>query len=297
MLESRRPVFSYASPKEWTIVIPHYTNAERTLGLIGAIRSASPENSNPEVVVVDDCSPDGSGKILAQAQETLDFKLIVNSKNLGFGPALNRGAAIAMGRLIAFSNSDIEFDAEYPLCNVLDALSKALAEPDIGAAMPLIFNSALAEIENLNEIWANRGLLWLKRKPKREVNADLEDSVLCGAFFAMRRQDFQKLGGFDPIFAPYFWEDVELGARIEAAGMRVVACGESMVLHRHDGSIGPSAGSKKKWEVMRSNQLKFTRMWGAEYGVKAGGFWRSLRAFRSFAKREFGLGLEYIGLR
>ena len=267
------------------------------------------EANEPEIIVVDDASPDGSGSDLERDSGRLNFTLVSNALNLGFGPTVNRGASLASGEFIAVSNTDIEFTEEAPAHVVLERLASALGDQSIGAAMPCVYKTspAFLGVENLNEIWASRGLLWLRRLPKAKDlsaagetpsepgDASVLKTVLCGAFFVMRRRDFQQLGGFDPVYTPYYLEDVELGARIEAGGRSVVLCRDITILHRHNLSISERDEAGRQRNHYQRNQLTFTRAWGREYGVKSPRIWHFLRALRSFVKGEFRLGMNYLG--
>lgn len=327
----------------FSVLIPHYTNASRTLALVRAIRNAGcfepkrildnrgneNERENCEIVVVDDASPDGSGAELAHSAGELGFVFVANEQNRGFSRTNNRGAAIANGDILVFSNSDIGFAESVPPALVFDRLTRTFSDESIGAAMPLVYNTALGEVENANDLWANRGLLWLRRLPITRdlskwvldtIGADSNkqsdaialgysekntqsgdkivhsniDSVLCGAFFAVRRLLFLELGGFDPVFSPYYWEDVELGVRVGKRGMRVVLVTDTLVLHEHNRSISAAASEKRRWATMLANQLRITRMWGRDLGVRRMKLWHILRALRALIRGDFEMALKYF---
>jgi len=310
-------------------VIPHYTNAARTLKLVQAIRDADGDSGGGgagaagdiEIVVVDDASPDGSGAAIEDASGELGIVFLTNETNRGFSKTMNRGAALATGATLVFSNTDIEFTATAPPRAVLSALARALAHDRVGAAMPLVYNTALGEVENANDLWANRGLLWLRRLPatrelsERAIAAvdatdgghsisggesapagepERIDSVLCGAFFAMQRMLFLEMGGFDPAFSPYYWEDVELGVRIGIRGLSVALATDALALHEHNRSIGAAASEKRRWAAMQSNQLRITRMWGRKLGVRRMKPWHLLRALRALVRGDFDMAREYL---
>lgn len=298
-----------------SFVIPHYTNAERTLELARKI-SESLSGERAEIVIVDDASPDGSAETLKTQCGIEGFNLAVNETNYGFGATVNRGAAISGGEILFVVNSDVEFCGALPPMAVAEESARLLENDKTGAVMPLIFNTALGEVENLNRIWASRGLLWLKRLDEtkrftdyagrlisREEAQSGDDSygsgnsiksVLCGAFFAMRRMDYLRLGGFDTRFSPYYWEDVELSARIEESGKLVFATPASTVLHAHGKSIERVANDQTKWNVMLKNQVAFSRMWGEKYGIEFGGFWLALRGIRAAVRGQFELAGDYF---
>jgi len=306
---------SRTSTPRVSVVIPHYTNAEQTLALVQSLRCKGDDGElkarEIEIIIVDDASPDGSGQKLETERASLDFKLALNHSNLGFASTANRGASLASGTILVVSNSDIAFLNEASPISVIGELASQLGDTSIGAVMPLIYNTALSEVENLNSLWAHRGLLWLKRLdstaefsdyarlfPKEHPCSDeTVNTVLCGAFFAMRRVNFLRLGGFDPRFSPYYWEDVELGVRIAAGGARVAATTCAVVLHNHNRSIGSNTTESHRWRVMQQNQLLFTVMWGRKLGVTKMKMWHVLRAAKCFVEGELSLGLDFLGIK
>ena len=97
--------------------------------------SALAQNTEPcfELILVDNASPDDS---LARVEEQVASATVVrNTTNTGFGPASNQGAALARGRTLCFLNSDALVEPGW-----LPPLLETLAEPGVGAAVPLFLN-------------------------------------------------------------------------------------------------------------------------------------------------------------
>jgi GT2 family glycosyltransferase len=116
--------------------------------------------------------------------------------------------------------------------------------------------------------------------------------VLCGAAFACRRDQFLRLGGFDPRYQPFYWEDVGLGYQALAAGQRNVTVPGALVIHRHSESISRKVGERKLRYLLR-NQLRFVQAHRSQLRpeLKHEHLWWLLRSGRSLLQGD----LEFAG--
>ena len=96
-----------------SIIIPLYNEASvivRTLERLQAVKMPDFVRIT-EIIVVDDCSSDGSAKVVADLSAgRYSIKLIVNSKNLGKGGAVSEGVKAASGDTILVQDADLELD-------------------------------------------------------------------------------------------------------------------------------------------------------------------------------------------
>jgi hypothetical protein len=67
----------------------------------------------------------------------------------------------------------------------------------------------------------------------------------------------RELGGFDPVYFPFYWEDVDLGYRAWRRGWTVRYVPASIVHHRHRGTIGGRYGAGEVRRAMLKTQLLF----------------------------------------
>jgi len=100
-----------------SIIIPVYNEVLTLGGLIEKIRSVdlSLLNITTEIVVIDDCSQDGTLEVARKLAEEGKIRLIRQDKNQGKGAALQTGFLSAQGKIILIQDADLEYDPdEYP---------------------------------------------------------------------------------------------------------------------------------------------------------------------------------------
>lgn len=161
-----------------------------------------------------------------------EIKLINTGKNIGFGAACNAGAKIAQGEILCFLNPDTEIISE----NIGELLKKLEDNKKIAVIGPkLVMENgkiqwwcAGKEFTFWRLIKNNIGLIDSKKiwESEKEISADW----VSGAALFMKREVFEKVGGFDEDFFMYF-EDENLCRRIKKLGYEVLYCPEFSILH------------------------------------------------------------------
>lgn len=217
-----------------SIIIVNYNGFPELARCLNSLITSGEVGRN-EIIVVDNCSTDGSVEALKPTFPWV--KLVVNERNSGYGHGNNLGRFHANGKYLAFLNPDTEVTPGWlePLITVLDS------DPEVGLVTPRLHQKAEPEILNacghqvhLTGIVQCRGLgktgdLYRDRE---EVNA------VSGAAFVIRGELFDLLGGFDEPFFMYI-EDTDLSWRARLAGYSCVYVPESIVYHDYELSFGP----------------------------------------------------------
>jgi GT2 family glycosyltransferase len=224
-----------------------------------------------EVVVVGDQSepagmPPGDRRL----------RLVVHHGARGFAPACNAGARAARGRLLLFLNDDVRLGP-----GVLAALAAALDRPEVGAAGPDVHSRALGRSESGTVLRWQHGVLEA-RQEALAGSSPVEVPYLGGAALAVRRADFERLGGFDERLAPYYWEDVDLSLRLRRAiGPTVVTAATAE--HRHGVTIAREPEWRRRLAYERNRFLvSWRHLRGARWLSHLG--WLPVRAAASLLR-------------
>src|SRR6266852_3254794 len=113
-----------------SIVIPCYNEKNTIEKIVEAVRSAPIENK--EIIVVDDCSGDGTQAVLKEKVSRMVDRIIYHPVNRGKGAALRSGFAAATGEIILVQDADLEYNPEdYPV--LLEPLLSGKADAVFGS--------------------------------------------------------------------------------------------------------------------------------------------------------------------
>jgi GT2 family glycosyltransferase len=187
-----------------------------------------------EVVVVDNASTDDS---VAWIRATHPWvQVVALTENLGFAAGNNRGAEGATVDALVFLNNDTEPEAGW-----LEALvSAAHAEPSRAlVTSQLVYWSDPATIDSAGDgyLRCGGGFKVHHGQPTATAPGSREGFGACGAAFLIRREWFERLGGFDEtLFMVY--EDVDLSYRARLFGATVWYAADACVRHGGSASLG-----------------------------------------------------------
>lgn len=214
-----------------TIVIPTFENLDLTRQCLGAIAMTT-QLGTFELVVVDNGSRDGTREYLREQEADGRLRAVLNDENLGFAHACNQGAALARGDYVLFLNNDTIPRAGW-LAALVDA---AEADPEIGVlGSKLLY--ADGRVQHAGVVCGEREgdpfpyhVYLCQPADAPHVSRQRELQMVTGACLAIRRELFERVGGFDEAY----WnghEDLDLCLKARAAGAKVVYCPASVVTH------------------------------------------------------------------
>ena len=252
--EADKLVFPMPSEKPGvSILIPAYNQLTYTLNCLKSI--AENTDGDYEVVVIDDASTDETARVLSKVK---NLHLIVNEQNMGFIESCNRGARASKGKHILFLNNDTMVAKGW-----LPPLLELIRRKDVGAVGSMLVypDGTLQEAGSI--VWNDGSARNYGRgddPDKPEYNYVREVDYCPGASFLVKRDLFEKVGGFDERYKPAYKEIVDLCFSIRSLGYKVMYQPMSVVVHFEGVTGGRDihAGIKKYQEI---NRPKFVEKW------------------------------------
>jgi GT2 family glycosyltransferase len=229
-------------------VVVHWHNEEP----LARLTAAWPRDPRFELIVVDNGS-----------SEPLDLgpaRLILPQRNRGFAGGANAGAAEAHGEILLILNPDA-----LPEEGTLDRLLEGFAaHPEAAGLAPRLVgpdgaSQAGWQLRRLPSPWQ----LLLQTLPfsgapesGAEPPAGTRVEQPAAAALALRRKDFEAIGGFDPGFHPAWFEDVDLAYRLKETG-RPLLYWPAAVFRHGLGSTVPRLGYGRFLWIYYRNQTRY----------------------------------------
>lgn len=202
-----------------------------------------------QIIVTDDASVDGSVEWLRKNFPKVT--VVANIDRQGFAGNVNRGVARATGDIVILLNTDVE--------------------PEIGFLAPLLkhfSDKSVFAVACLEKSYERNGIVLRGRGEARwrkglfvhsRGDVDKTDTAwVSGGSGAFRRSIWDELGGMDPLFNPFYWEDIDMSYRALKAGYRLVFEPKSVIGHFHEqGKIKSEFSSKDVKRIAYRNQFTF----------------------------------------
>ena len=217
--------------KSVSIVIPNYNGIkllEQYLTPLKASLALCPAEA--EIIVVDDASSDTSVDYLSKYHP--DIKVLVNAQNQGFGATMNRGINEAHGDVIFSLNSDVLVDTD-----IFSSILPRFIDPDLFAATPNIIDPRSGHNQAVYRLRPEN--CWYTDTCLQHVDASGEIPLFfaCAGACFYDRKKLLALGCFEPLYAPFYVEDVDLSYQAWKRGWKCLLEPSATVYHFSNSTI------------------------------------------------------------
>lgn len=239
-----------------SIIIPVFDNVEYTFQCLRSLIQETNFNDT-EIIVVNNASRDATERVLSYLSDIV--RVINNKENMGFVDACNQGAAVARGKYLVFLNNDTLVLPGW-LRHLIDTVE---SDPSIGAVGSMLIypDGSLQEAGAI--VWRNGDAFrygWGKNPEHRKYNFARQVDYCSAASLLVRKDVFDRLGGFDRRYAPAYYEDTDLCFGVRSLGYKVIYQPMSRLVHNEGVTAGKDVQiGFKRFQTI--NQEKFVAKW------------------------------------
>jgi len=212
-----------------SVVLVNYRGAEDTITCLRAFADVEWSAEALELIVVDNDSGDGSAARIRAAVP--GAHVVEAGSNTGFAGGCNLGVAHATGEYIALLNNDARPHPRW----IAEAVAVLDADPQVAsvASKVLDWDGRLVDYVDGSMTWYAMGYKREVERPDSSAYNSPKDVLFgTGAALFVRADVYRAVGGFDERFF-MFYEDVDLGWRLNMLGYRVRYVPGSIAYHRH----------------------------------------------------------------
>ncbi len=257
--EHRKLVFAKTEQPEVSVIIPCYNQIAYTYACLVSILEHT-KDVPYEVIIADDVSTDATAHIERYVEGVTVSR---NTVNQGFLKNCNQAAGKARGRYIMFLNNDTQVTEGW-LSSLVNLICSDGTIGMVGSKL-VYPDGRLQEAGGI--IWSdgsgwNYGRLDDPDKPQYNYVKDVD--YISGAAILLRKDLWERLGGFDERYAPAYCEDSDLAFGVRKAGYRVVYQPLSRVVHYEGISNGTDVQGSGMKHYQLENTEKFREKWEAE---------------------------------
>jgi GT2 family glycosyltransferase len=274
--------------REWppvSVVVVNRDGGEHLRLLLPRLASAT-DYPVLELILVDNCSTDGSVDLVRSLNLPFPLVLTENDANLSFSDSNDDGAERASHELLLFLNNDVEPFEPGWLKELVACLEESGAvacgatllhgDPPGGGAGTYVLQHRRVELAGAP------GFVRIANACDGEEfegpGPDLPAPAVTAACLLVRRDAFTSAGGFTTGFL-WGWEDVDLALKLADGGGSVLASGRSVLFHR-ESSTRAAAGVEWQRRTRSHNRRLLARRWGPQLRreylldrLSEGGFW------------------------
>ncbi|MCX6732206.1 MAG: glycosyltransferase [Candidatus Roizmanbacteria bacterium] len=229
-----------------SVVIPHYKGKEK---LYSNLKHNLPFFKDCEIIVVNDYT---EVSITGEMKQLFpEVVVIENKKNLGFAGAVVVGINHSKSPYVFLLNNDVVLKD--------DSFKSALTHFQ---GTPSLFAVSFKQIEKdekhvgRNKIYWSHGFF---RHSKGDPGTHGINGWAEGGSMVFDKKKYEELHGFDTLYSPFYWEDIDLSYRAWKAGYTIHFDSHVLVEHHHESTIATYFQKSKIETIAYRNQ--FITIW------------------------------------
>ncbi|MBU1706777.1 glycosyltransferase [bacterium] len=251
------------SKNKYGIAIPTFNGCGKLENCLASIERYLGNQPNlDDVLVVDDGSTDDTREKLP---ERFPFvRWIWQEKNRGFAYTATRAVTECQAPIVLLLNNDIEI-----ISDLLSTLDDYFDDANTFAVTFRSFqNDGMTFREGAKQLIWKQGFPVVRhaeRHQPKPVQGKIPSAYAVGGHAVFRRDMFSILGGFDKLFEPFYWEDVDLSLRAADRGWHIYYEPECRVIHHMGGAIQKNFAAAKIATTKACNRLLFA--WRHAHGI------------------------------
>lgn len=221
-----------------------------------------------ELIIVDDGSTDDTSSKLSKKFPTA--RVIRLETNRGFAYACNEGVQASKKGIVYLLNNDVVVERDF-----LDHILPHFKNDNIFAVA-----SKEGDKNYLAIVSYRYGIFWRQYVEIKDLGSAIPALFASGGHSAFSKEKYLLLGGFDTLYHPFYWEDIDISYRAWKRGWVILYEPKSRVHHHHQSTIGNYYSKGFIHRIYWRNKFLFT--------------WRNLRTRGLWIKHLFFLPLELV---
>lgn len=229
-----------------SVIIPQYKGKEK---LYVNLKHNLPFLTDCKVIVVNDYP---EVPLTAEMKELFpSVNVIENKKNLGFAGAVCEGIAQAKTKYVLLLNNDVVLNDD-SFKNALHYFAKDSA----------LFAVSFRQTEKDGRYVGRNKIYWemgFFHHTKADSTKNGINGWAEGGSMLFDKKKYDALNGFDKLYSPFYWEDVDLSYRAWKAGYKIMFDTSTTVEHHHESTIGTYFQTSKIKTIAYRNQ--FITIW------------------------------------
>lgn len=275
-----------------TIIIINFNTSNYTIECLKSVFKQTSKSITFEIIVIDNNSTSHEVQFLEESlTQFSNITLVKNNKNVGFGGGNMVGAEKAKGKYIAFVNNDTIL-----LNDCFNLIISAMeSNQNYGVCGPQAFKvngNILPTLDHftspLKELFGRSFLEFINKekypKRKRAYREHQRGQFVSGSFMVLRKEDFDRIGGFDTAIFLY-QEETDICKRLLKINKYAYLIPEAKFLHHHGASTKKSIAIKTELKLSTLYVIKKHYGWLAHKLILF--FFTTKYFMRSFFKPKY----------